>query len=196
MTALHTDPRPLYRAALDWTAGLVAGVRPDQLADPTPCTEYDVRTLLGHLVTTVRRATAVGEGGAPLAIPVVSTDVPDAGFADAYAEGAERALEAWADDARLDAPVTVPWGTVPGRAAVWAYLNEALVHGWDAAVATGQPAEADPELAAAALAAARRAIPAEPRGGRVPFAPPVEPAAGAGPTERLANWSGRRRIIT
>ena len=44
----------------------------------------------------------------------------------------------WADDARLDALVTVPWGRVPGRAAVWGYMREALVHGWDLAVATGQ----------------------------------------------------------
>lgn len=193
MTNPDTDPRPGYRAALDWVAGLAADVRPDQLALPTPCPEFDVRALLGHLITTVRRAVAIAEGTSPLDVPVVVTDVADHDLAVIYAQDAKRALDAWADEARLDAVVTVPWGQVPGRGAVGAYTNEALVHGWDLAVATGQDSETDPALAEAVLAVARRAIPAEPRGGHVPFAPPVEPVPGAGPTERLANWSGHRR---
>jgi uncharacterized protein (TIGR03086 family) len=189
----NPDPRPSYRAALDWVSGLAGAVRPDQLDLPTPCTEYDVRALLGHLITTVRRAVAIAEGSSPFDVPVVVTGVPDADLAATYAHDAKLALDAWADDARLDAVVTVPWGQVPGRGAVGAYTNETLVHGWDLAVATGQDSETDPELAAAILAVAQRAIPAEPRGGHVPFAPPVEPAPDAGPTERLANWSGHRR---
>lgn len=67
------------------------------------------------------------------------------------------------------------------------------MHGWDLAVATGQPSEADADLASAALALAARTLPAEPRGGHVPFAPVAEPSPDAGPTEQLANWSGHRR---
>ena len=192
MTTADLDPRPRYRAATEWVVGLAAGVRPDQLTAPTPCPEFDVRTLLGHLVTTARRARAVGDGRPPLDVPVVTTGVADADWASTYAMDAKHALAAWSDE-RLTAQVEVPWGTVPGRAAVWAYVNETLVHGWDLAVATGQPAEADPAVAQAALVAAQRAIPAEPRGGPVPFAAPVPPAPNAGPTERLANWSGRSR---
>ena len=54
----------------------------------------------------------------------------------------------------------------------------------------GQEAEADPPLAEAALEVMRLALPASPRDG-LPFGPPVEPAPGAGATERLANWLGR-----
>jgi hypothetical protein len=42
-----------------------------------------------------------------------------------------------------------------------------------------------------AYATMQRALPAEGRE-RLPFDPPVEPAEDAGPTERLANWLGRR----
>jgi uncharacterized protein (TIGR03086 family) len=195
MTNPQTDPRPGYRAALDWVVGLAAAVRPDQLDLPTPCPEYDVRTLLGHLVGTARRAVAIAEGRSPFDTPTDVTDVADGDLATTYAREAARALDAWAEDARLDALVSVPWGRVPGRGAVAAYTNETLVHGWDLAVATGQDSEADPQLAQAILVVARRAIPAEPRGGHVPFAPPVEPAPDAGPTERLANWSGRSRHL-
>ncbi|WP_232661688.1 TIGR03086 family metal-binding protein [Pseudonocardia sp. TRM90224] len=187
----NTDPRPLYAEAISWTHGIMAGVDADRLESPTPCTEFDVRTLMSHLVATVERARVIGEGGDFTSIPVLRTGIPDAELATAYGAAAEKTLAVWSDDAVLDRPVTVPWGTVPGRASLWGYLNETLVHGWDLAVATGQPAEADPALAEAVLQVAGTLLPAERRGGPVPFEAPVAPRDDAGPTERLANWSGR-----
>lgn len=188
---MNIDPRPLYAAAVDHTCALIPRVT--AFDAPTPCPEFDVRTLLGHLVATVERARVIGEGGDPHSVPLVVTGVPDDGWADAYRAAADKALAVWADDALLDRMVTAPWGTVPGRGTVWGYLNETLVHGWDLAVATGQDPEADPELAGALLAAVRAFIPAEQRGGPVPFGPVVASHPDAGPTERLANWSGHAR---
>jgi uncharacterized protein (TIGR03086 family) len=185
------DPRPLYRAAQQWARTLIAGVRAGQLDQPTGCPEFDVRALLGHLVATVRRARVIGAGGNPFDVPLVVTGVADADWADAYAASAAEVWAVWDDDTLLGTPVTAPWGTVPGVVVLWGYLNETLVHGHDLALATGQPAEADPAVAAPALARAPQLIPAEVRGGHMPFGPVVEPAADAGPTERLANWSGR-----
>jgi uncharacterized protein (TIGR03086 family) len=185
------DPRPLYRAAQEWVGDLMTGVRAEQLDRPTGCPDFDVRALLGHLVATVRRARVIGEGGNPFDVPVVVTGVDDDGWADAYAAGVAGVWTVWDDDARLTAPVTAPWGTVPGAVALWGYLNEALVHGFDLAVATGQPSEADPAVAGPVLRQVAQIIPAGFRGGPVPFAAVVGPADDAGPTERLANWSGR-----
>jgi hypothetical protein len=39
--AVTTDPRPLYRDAPRWVAGLVARIRAEQLIRPTPCSEFD-----------------------------------------------------------------------------------------------------------------------------------------------------------
>lgn len=190
-TEIVTDPRPHYRAALHRAAGLLAAVRPEQLRDATPCPEFDVEGLLRHLVATVDKIRVIGEGGSPFTMPFQVP--PTADYPAAFVEAQARMWTVWSDDALLGREVTVPWGSAPGRGAVWGYVNETLVHGWDLAVATGQDAEADPELAEAMLAVARQMIPAEGRGGDFPFAPVVEPAPDAGPTERLANWSGRRR---
>ncbi|GAB18552.1 hypothetical protein GOEFS_058_00130 [Gordonia effusa NBRC 100432] len=187
-TQLTTDPRPLYTAATAWVTELLAGVDDAQLHHPTPCTEFDVKTLSRHLVATVGRAAVVGEGGDFSTVPVLA----DAYDVAAYSAAAERAARAWHDDEKLTTLVTVPWGQVPGAGALWGYLNETLVHGWDLAVATGQPAEADPSLVRPTLEAAKGFLPEHIRASdEVPFGAVVTPRPAAGLTEQLANWSGR-----
>ena len=44
----------------------------------------------------------------------------------------------------------LPFGEVPGAVALGIHTVEAIVHGWDLATATGQPAAIDPELCAVA----------------------------------------------
>jgi uncharacterized protein (TIGR03086 family) len=196
-TAPATDPRPLYDGALSWTLGVMRAVRSDQLLDATPCPELDVRALLAHLVATVHRAAALGRGADAALEPWSTRQAPGDDWAGAYAEAIDAMWAVWRDGpgqaSLLDRTVRAPFGTLPGRAAVMAYTSETLVHGWDLAVATGQDTEADPAVVSPVLAAMQRFLPAEPRGGPVPFAAPVPPRAEAGPTERLANWCGRAR---
>ncbi len=181
------DPRRIYLGATAWVTSLLSTVREDQRCLPTPCDEFDVRTLSSHLLGTVGRVIAIAELGNAESVPPLAPEHD----AETFAQLAERAQRAWADDTLLDTPVTVPWGQAPGREALWGYIGEALVHGWDLAVATGQPSEADPALVEPTAAEVRRFIPADVRVPGVPFSPVVEPRPEAGPTERLANWSGR-----
>ncbi|MDF0531993.1 TIGR03086 family metal-binding protein [Tsukamurella sp. 8F] len=186
MTTAIPDPRPVFAVATEWVTDLLKNTT--ELGAPTPCAEFDTRALAGHLVGVADRAVALAEIGT---IEGVSA-FPDFEGADGFAERVARARSAWADDALLGRPVTVPWGQVPGAGALWGYTNEMLVHGWDLAVATRQPAEADPDAAEAMLAIAPTFLRAEIRDDPgVPFGPVVTPREGAGPTERLANWSGR-----
>jgi uncharacterized protein (TIGR03086 family) len=187
-----TDPREIHQRAVAQTESIVAAVVPAQFGLPTPCPEYDVRALLSHTVGGLNRIAMVGEGGDALAIPARADGVPDDGWLDAYQAAAARARAAWADDARLDALVEVPWGKVPGRIAVSGYVQEITVHGWDLAKATGQPTELDPELASWVLAVAQAILPPEPRGGEVPFGSVIPVAPDAGVYARLAAWLGRQ----
>ncbi len=186
------DPREFHRRAMAQTESTVAAAGPGQLGLPTPCADYDVRALLSHIVGGLNRVAIAGEGGDALARPSRADDVPDDGWLIAYRAAAARAAAAWADDAKLDALVVLPWGKVPGRIAVAGYVQEVLTHGWDLARAIGQPTERDSELAFWALAGAKRILPPDARGADVPFGPVVEVAPDAGPYAQLAAWLGRQ----
>lgn len=59
-SATTADPRPHLALALAETGRIVGGVAPHQLHGPTPCEEFDVERLLGHLVMVVQRIGAAG----------------------------------------------------------------------------------------------------------------------------------------
>lgn len=183
------DLRASVHAAQQWVAGLLEGVRPDQLERPTPCADFDVEALVKHLFGVANRLVAMGAGHPAASTPPSIQVLPD-DVVGAYRERVEQGRQAWTDPASLGRVVEAPFGRVPGAVVLGVYLAENLTHGWDLARATDQDPEADPALVGPAYATMLRALPAEGRDG-FPFGPPVEPAAEAGPTERLANWSGR-----
>ncbi|OEU90326.1 hypothetical protein DB35_03435 [Streptomyces abyssalis] len=191
-----SDPRPLFERAADQMTSLFAAVQPGQLTAPTPCEEFDVGGLLSHVVGGTLRIAQAGEGGGPGEVdPEAKVDsgvsgVPEDGWTEPYARARERFAAAWADDAKLDAPVTVPWGTMPGRFAVAGSVMETVTHSWDLAQALGRQDLLDPALATFALGVARRAVPEE-RGEGIPFGPPVHVPEGADEYGLLAAWLGR-----
>ena len=184
------DPRPVYARATEQAAALIASVRADQLDSPTPCAEFDVRTLLGHMVGGTLRIAVVGEGGDGLAVHPFVDGVGDDEWPAAYDEVRVRVLKAWESDARLEAPVHVPWGEVPGRAALSGYVMELVTHTWDLSESLGRPHQLDPEPAEFALAVARRVLPDPERDADTPFASVVPAPEGADAYGRLAAWLG------
>jgi uncharacterized protein (TIGR03086 family) len=191
------DPRPLYTRAAEQIAALIATVRPEQLDGATPCGEFDVRLLLSHMVGGTRRIAVIGAGGDGLAVRPFADGVPDDGWSTAYGEVRAEVGAGWADDARLDALVQVPWGEAPGRIALAGYVMEAVTHTWDLSEALGRPLELDPELAEFALAIAGRVLPDDGRDDpELPFGPVAPVPADADAYERLAAWTGRRPLVT
>jgi uncharacterized protein (TIGR03086 family) len=188
------DLRPHLHRALDQAATVVEGVRPEQLSKPTPCSEFDVAALLEHLVGVGYRIASIGRReklGPGLA--KVSGIAPDR-WPAAFGQARGEALEAWQDDSLLDEKIDLPFGTFVGNQVAGIYLLELTTHSWDLAAATGQTAVLDPELAEASMPIAKEVLPAEPRGGEIPFAAVVKIKKGAGPYERLAAWTGRRPV--
>jgi uncharacterized protein (TIGR03086 family) len=185
------DPRPGFLAAARTASHLIASTTPDRLSAPTPCTDYDVRALMGHMVAVLRRITAVAQG-VPLAeTPRETTGVPDDGWADAASSALRDVASVWSDDDVLERRLELPFGTKPGRVALAVYTAEVTTHTWDLAVATGRTVVWDDEVVLAALAAVRELLPPGGRPPAVPFADEVPVTDDAAPIDRLVAWQGR-----
>jgi uncharacterized protein (TIGR03086 family) len=173
---------------LDITGRLIGGVRDEQWADPTPCSEWSVRDLVSHVVMGNRLFAGILAGTAPEGPPAAAP--PPSGLARAYQDSAADLVAAFGQPGVLDRVVTVPFGTVPGSVALHLRITEILAHGWDVARATGQAADfpadvVEQELAFGAGALGR--IPPD----RHPFTPSRPVAADAPAIDRLAALLGR-----
>jgi uncharacterized protein (TIGR03086 family) len=128
-------------------AAMVAAVPDDALDRPTPCSEYSVADLLDHisgfLVAFVAAARKAPLDGAPSAdgtslAPDWRTRIPQE--VDALAE-------AWRDPDAWTGMTAAGGVDLPGEVAGAVALDELVLHAWDLAAATGQPAAFDgPEL--------------------------------------------------
>jgi uncharacterized protein (TIGR03086 family) len=132
-------------------ARVVDGVRADQLGDPTPCAGTPVAGLLDHLagLTTAFRMAAVKEtvSGAPRA----SADALAPDWRTRLPRQLEELASAWRAPEAWEGMAEVAGARLPSGAMGIVALDEVLVHGWDLAVATGQPYPVDPASAEACL---------------------------------------------
>lgn len=128
-----------YRARADAFERKVAAVRPGQWSDPSPCDEWDVRALVGHIVD-MHDAMLRPLGRQLPPSPTVQDD-PVSAFRSARA-----AVEAvLADPDLAGAEVDTPTGrTTAGQHIDQVVSADMVFHGWDLARATGQDDTIDP----------------------------------------------------
>jgi uncharacterized protein (TIGR03086 family) len=173
--------------ALDETftnaGSVIAGVRRDQYADKTPCTEWTVEDLLNHMIGVVGRIGAAVGGVAPTPFELGSDPAAQ------FRELASVALAAWRKPGVFDRTMDVGAGPMPGRVLASINLLDTATHTWDLATATGQAPELPPAVAEVALSASRTIITEALRPGR--FGPEQPAPAGASATQQLASFLGR-----
>ena len=163
--------------------GVVAGISPDQLDNPTPCADYTVRGVLEHMLTGGTAFAAAYRGEAPTE-PDLSDPLGD--FGDMLTE----LVGAISAPGALDQTVAAPFGEVPGEVFARFVVLDGLVHGWDMATATGQPYDPPEALVAEVDAFARQSL--DPLRDGQTFGAATEPGPSASPIERLAAYTGRQ----
>ena len=185
-----TNLLPQLTAASAEAARIARAVSPDHLSDPTPDTEWDVRTLANHLVLwTAYNFEQRAHGGSVPDDWQQRDFTAEPSWADAYAEQLDRALAAWSDPAVWEEELKVGDSTMPATAIAGLMLLELVLHSWELAVATGQEFHVPGSAEAATLGLVEEyaAMYRQYQG----FAEPLPVAAGATPFDRALALSGR-----
>jgi len=150
----------------------------------TPCSEWSVKDLVGHVVSVHRQVVAGLDASAP---PPPATD-PD--LVDAWRDATAAITAALADTPRASAPVSGRFAPMPLEELIGRLLcADTLVHTWDLARATGQDEQLDPggvTFAFTMLLSADEAI-----RGPGSFGPKLEPPADADEQTRFLCFLGR-----
>lgn len=172
----------------DHTHGVIAGVRADQLANATPCREWDVEALLGHAIGVVAGIGSAVRGDAPPADGAAFVLAADP--ANQFRTLADSTLAAWRA-ADLSGEMNIGAGPMPATAALSINLLDTSTHAWDIARATGQPENLPEELAGVVLEVGHGVVSDEVRG-FAGFDPAIAVAEHASSTEKLVAFLGRQ----
>ncbi|WP_435282478.1 TIGR03086 family metal-binding protein [Streptomyces koelreuteriae] len=174
-------------------ARLAEAVTDEQLAGPTPCPEYRVRHVLGHLAGL---AAAFRDAGRKDLGATTDTNpqsaLPDIGpgWREELPELLGELAEAWRDPAAWTGMTRAGGLDLPGEIAGLVATDELVIHGWDLARATGRPYAPDP----AALQVCHDFLTAaadDPGRGEI-FGPVVPVGADAALLDRAVGLSGRK----
>jgi uncharacterized protein (TIGR03086 family) len=196
---INVDVLPLHRAAVVASVDAVDAVRPDELANPTPCAGWNLGDLIAHMTVQNRGFAAAARGhGADAAVwdpASVAADVA-ADPGTVYAASAADVLEAFATDGVLDATFALPdfgpGATFPGSLAIGFHFVDYVVHGWDVARSAGATFELPNEVVAAVLPLVLAVPDGEFRAtDGSPFAPAVATNGGVSDMDRILAHLGR-----
>lgn len=145
---MTTDLASLFSRAIGRFGERVAAVPDGAWSAPTPCADWDVRALVNHVANEQLWAPHLVAGETIEQVgDRYDGDVLGDDPVGAFRRSAGGAVEAFGGADDLEAPVHVSYGEIPLREYLTQMLTDAEVHGWDLAVATGQDAHIDAEVA-------------------------------------------------
>ncbi len=144
-----TGPVELHRRAADSFDRVIGLVGDSQWTLPTPCAEWDVRTLVNHVVGEALWTVPLLAGRTVAQVgDEFDGDVLGAVPRDAWAAARTAALSATDEDGVAERTVHLSFGDFPGAEYLRQLTADYLVHAWDLAVAIGADDTLDAELVA------------------------------------------------
>ena len=177
---MPADQAALHRRAVEEFDERVRAVGDDQWELPTPCSDWNVRQLVNHLVYE-NRWTVPLMGGSTIA------EVGDRYEGDllgddpkgAWAESSADAVAAVQAEGGLERTVDLSSGPTPATEYVNQLYADHLIHAWDLARAVGADERLDPELVEACAGWFAKMEPHYRAAGAIGERPEVPPGADA-----------------
>jgi uncharacterized protein (TIGR03086 family) len=141
-------------AAAAEAARVVSGL-PDATStmdSATPCTDWDLRTLLNHTILWTSYSAERRAHGESVAEELMTKDfTAEPGYQAGYAAQIGRAVQAWSDPKAWEGDIGVMGDATPAADVAAMLIMEMVLHGWDVARATGQEYTCEVAVAEAAL---------------------------------------------
>jgi uncharacterized protein (TIGR03086 family) len=175
---MDLDLLDLYQRASAWTTSKVPGATGRLDAD-TPCDEWDVRTLLNHMLDTQNFFVTSARGGDASPPSSPPPEMLGADPVDDFERARAETISTFAEPGVIDRT-----GPSLGIA-----FSDQLLHGWDLARATDQDATMPDGLPDAAYQMIHGRFTAEQRKGV--FKPEVQVARDASAQDKLLAYTGR-----
>lgn len=174
------------------TAKLLEGVTDDQLGGSTPCVKLTLGELIAHVgglglafAAAARKDFGELTGSPPGADGYLLVD----DWRSQYPANLAQLAQAWRQPDGWAGMTRVGGVDLPGEVCAMVGLAEVVIHGWDVAVATGQPYEVDDAVANAVLTHVASFAADGPVEGL--FGPAVEIDSGASVFDQALALSGR-----
>jgi uncharacterized protein (TIGR03086 family) len=171
-------------------ARVITGVPEGTLNAPTPCGDWDLRTLLNHTILWTSYSAERRAHGESVDEALMNKDfTADPGFREDYAQQIGKAIDAWSDPAAWAGNRDMMGSLTPAADIGAMLLMEMALHGWDVARATGQEFSTDAQTASALedIVQAQAELFRKYQG----FADAVEPPRNATAFERALALAGR-----
>ena len=161
------------------------------LAGSTPCTEFDLRSLINHFVGTTGALATVGRGeDLDADDPYGSKADPSSGdWREALSRNIDELASVWAKEDAWEGQANMGGSEFPSSLVGEMALAEIVLHGWDLARATDQQLVVPDELADLLLDSVERT--GELGRSTGAYGPVVEVGADASPLDRALAASGR-----
>jgi len=135
-------------AAAAEAARVVAGAATTPLEQSTPCTDWDLRTLLNHMILWTSYSAERRAYGESVAEELMSKDfTAEPGYVQAYQDQLARAVDAWSKPEAWEGDRGVMGSATPAADIAAMLIAEMVLHGWDIAKATGQDYHCDDAVA-------------------------------------------------
>jgi uncharacterized protein (TIGR03086 family) len=174
-------------AVFDHGAVVVDNITVDQLGSPTPCRDWDVRAVLGHMLGVISN---MGNGASGRQIIPVADYQLHGDYIAQYKAETTSTLAAWRSCTQKTI-VDIGGGPMPAPVALSINLIDTAAHIWDLMRATGRSTDLPERIAETILDLARQIVTDE---GRVSvgFDPEIPVEASASSTTRLVAYLGRQ----
>jgi uncharacterized protein (TIGR03086 family) len=141
------DVVDLHRRSIEEFEQKVEAVGDDQWSSPTPCSDWDVRTLVNHIVAEnlwtppLMAGKTIAEVGDRFDGDVLGDD-PKQMWRDA----STAAVTSAAQPGAMERTVHLSFGDVPGSEYALQLFADHVIHGWDLARAIGTSDRIEPDL--------------------------------------------------